>query len=264
MNIYKSLTQANLRKNDPHFSLSRLHCFCRCPRQYYYRYIEERAEPLVYSPLSGAAVHKGLEEHNRRRFVEGRKSNVGVILEVAREYIRERYRKTEYDGAELREDQAVDATVREARPPLGTYCDRVEKDIKVVEAIEDEMKYELHGAPILGYADLVLDDLVLDYKFLKRRYTKDAVLWSPQLNLYVVYYKRPAAYVQLLRHQERAELSIAETTAETQRVTLAWVRDTIEAIRQAKKTGLFPRREAASWECQYCFFRSRCFKSKEV
>jgi len=267
MEIYEELTRMNLRNSDPYYSLSRLHCFSRCPRQYYYRYVEQRPEPLKYSLLSGAALHKGLEVHNQRRFKEGKKSGLKEILEVAREFVRYHYHEGEHEGEELPEADCVDRLVKEGKPPTDKYCKEVEQEAvgsQIVEAIEAEMKWEFEGEPFLGYADLVLSGVVIDYKFLSRRHNKDALIYSPQLNLYVVHYQRPAAYIQLLRGKDFASFEVAETTEESQRLTLDWVRDTIKAIKVAKQTGHFPRREAASWECKSCVFRDRCFKGSVI
>jgi len=258
MDIRKASIELELQRDDPYFSLSRLHCFSRCPKQYYYRYIEQRREPLKYSPLSGAALHKGLEEHNKKRFFEGKKSSLKEILEVAREYIRTRYKSDDHAGAEVREDQAVDATVTDGKPPTSEYCKKVESGFTKVEAVEDEMRYQLEGAEMLGYADLVTDELVIDYKLLARRRAKDEVTFDPQLNLYRIHYKRPAAFIQLLRRKECAELVIAEISDGTQAATVSWVADTIKAIKLARKTGVFPRQPAASFACRTCPFKSLC------
>jgi len=258
VDIKKEFLKQELKTADPYFSLSRLHTFSRCPKQYYYRYIEHRLEPLRYNPLSGAALHKGLEEHNKLRLIEGKKSSIKTILEVAREYIRTRYQDTEHEGEELPEERAVDYTVKDGKPPLQIYTKKVEDKFTKIEAIEDKMVYVLESEPMLGYADLVLDDLIIDYKLLARRRSKLEIDFDPQLNLYRVHYKRPAGFVQMLRRKEQAELVVAEIDHHTQQATLNWVADTIKAVKKARASGFFPRQPAASFACKTCPFNQIC------
>jgi len=75
------IVQESKKLPDPYFSLTRLWTYSRCPRLYYYRYVEEHFEPILYSPLSGAALHAGLEVHNRLRFFEGKNDNIFRVRE---------------------------------------------------------------------------------------------------------------------------------------------------------------------------------------
>lgn len=249
------------RTEQPHYSWSQVSLWLRCPRRYYYQYIDRLPMRPVYALCSGKALHVGMEEHNRA-LVAGKRLPAKDIVEAGVAHL-------ELDEAitELERPDWKDDFVREVTPPAGHYVAYTEAEQLGSEApveledVEREIWFEVAGQPFLGYVDLVLPSRLLDYKFLGRRKSAQDVMFDGQLTLYRQVLGREAGFVQCIRKREVAEYTPQVQSEHVTRGVVAAVEDAVKSIEAAKVSGLFPRCDPKSWACSeaMCPFWRKCF-----
>jgi hypothetical protein len=252
-----------LKIDYPHYSISQLQEHERCPRYYYYNRIEGRWVRPVYNLAAGKAMHRGLELHNLELAKGAAGLSVKDMIEIGITHMESAEDKDEMDMpfAKAKDKFAVDGT-----PPAGKYRTITER--KVLEAgdiseegVEQFVETEIAGHKVVGFLDLVLPGIIVDYKLIGKRKSAAQVERDPQLVLYEHILKRPGSFVQLIKGRETAEFTKRKSSAQVTAGVLAWVADRIEAIERDKKTGVFPRVHPASWVCgPRCPFFQDCFQ----
>lgn len=248
----------------PHLSWSQVSLFQRCPRRYYYQYIERLPMRPVYALASGKAMHAGLEQHHLElvRGVGGLSSEAIVDCAVAHFEGQE-----DVGELEIAKGKATDLLVKEIAPPVCHYVNFTEREelgreVPVAEDdVEREIWFEVAGEPFVGYVDLVLPSTVLDYKLLGRRKTAQDVERDGQGVLYRRALGKPFAFVQCLRGKEVSELTQQVTAEHVERGIYAAIEDAVRSIAVAKQTGHFPRCDPKSWACseKWCPFFRKCY-----
>ncbi len=253
-----------------HFSVSSMHTFQDCPRQWRYRYLDKAEREFTPSSLLfGSALHAALEAiHVALR--QGKVVDTPVAFEVFASHW-----KSERGAASIQFGKGeTDASLHALATALITaYCADHLPVLGAVRGVEESVRINLSemSVPIVGRVDLLTEDecalWLIDAKTAKSAIGEDKLREIvPQLALYATSYWPMAKFMNKpLRGRlvvfrklkapriELIDLDLAETAlARTQRM----LRETWALIEAANQSGSFPTRP--SWVCRQCVFQSRC------
>lgn len=251
--------------DKPHYSWSQVSLFMRCPRRYYYQYVERIPMRPIYVLESGKAMHAGLEEHNRE-LAHGR----GLTSDQAVDCAVARFESNEHLGElDVPRGEATDRLVKDIAPPVCHYLNFTEREelgseVPISEDdVEREVWFDVAGAsrPFVGYIDLALPSTILDYKLIGRRKSAQDVERDGQLTLYSTVLDRPAGFIQCLRGKEVAEYTPQRQEEHVRRGVLAAIEDNVKSLEAALASGHFPRCDPTSWGCsqKWCPFFRKCY-----
>ncbi|MFA4972355.1 MAG: PD-(D/E)XK nuclease family protein [bacterium] len=248
----------------PHLSWSQISLFMRCAKAYYEKYIMCAPQRPTYSLLSGKSVHKGLELHNRElaRNRPGMKVKDIVDASVAAFDAAPDLAELDVPAAKGRDQLVEDIT-----DPVRSYLADVEpKDLDYAKPaaegdVEKEVWFEVAGQKFVGYVDVVLPGLVVDYKLLGRLKSAQDVEKDGQLVLYSRALQRPAAFVQLVRGRARTTLTKQTISPAVSRGVMKSIEDAVRSIEIAKQTGHWPQCDAKNWMCgpTTCEYFRKCY-----
>jgi hypothetical protein len=246
-----------------HYSYSQARMFASCPQKWFLRYIEKVPTTPLYVLESGKAVHRGLEVHNLARFEGKRGLHCDEVLEVAVAELESLENPEELD---VTLGKAKDQLVKDGLEPVAAYLAQTEQMLWAgagdgeFEA-EKFLEFEVAGKRVIGYVDLVLPHTFTDYKLSSRRKSEHQIMYDPQLHIYSEVIGKPGGFTELIRGRSVARLSPQPKNVAARRGAIKWLEDTVQAMEQAKKTGLFPRCQPGSWECspKGCQMHRICF-----
>lgn len=156
-----------------HISISQIDTFSMCELMYYYRYIEGLKIPPRAALTVGTATHKGVEN----MYDEISKSGnylCSNAMDCARDYIKNDEEQTDWEalspsGLKELKGLAVDRAVKMVKEyDKSGYAEEVEReDVEGIEVKADiTLKSDKCNTPphVIGFADIVLSDRVIDIK----------------------------------------------------------------------------------------------------
>ena len=167
--------------NRDHISISQINTFSMCELMYFFSYIEGLKIPPKAAMTVGTATHKGVESMYNEKQQSG-KYFISVATDIARDHIQKDEEHTDWEAIspsglkELR-GVAIDRAVKMVRAYDGSgYAEEVnQEDIEGIEVKADlTLKSDGCNIPphIIGYADIVLKDTVIDIKTSSRKISK--------------------------------------------------------------------------------------------
>jgi hypothetical protein len=262
------------------FSFSKVACFSRCPRKFFYKYVMRMKENTSPWLLFGRGAHGGQEVDNYAK-LRGERLSVEQVLEAAVAEFEEETEK-ENTGRELK-----DAFAEEHARQLEIFEDSGEraKIVPVAGTVEGAFQLELMvgdgdgpKAPALveGYTDVVSQAgedeprVMIDYKSAGRPVSEREAAEHLQLGLEALGGQAEAAqivsFVKGGKQKPTTKVSKAHpvTQSRIQKI-LAWLADGIHGIRRGVKSGDFPKCDPACHWCsaQACDFYGLCYPEKQ-
>jgi len=237
-----------------YFSNSQLGLANRCMRAYYLSKICGHEEKPSYPLICGSSGHKALEEDGQRLIDGKAPMNHKQIVEAAVGAFEDRVE--ELDG---KRGDWVDAFVGDVRPCLGEYVHK-RPIAEVPLAVEKRYDVSLWGQKFVAIIDAEYPDLLVDYKFLKRRKSAKDVNTDPQMIIYHAITGLQPAFIQLIKGKDIAQLVKPELNPKVVSFVKAWAMDTMDAIEVAKENDCWPRCSPTNWWCgETCAHYYQCF-----
>lgn len=170
-----------------HLSASALSMLLRCPRQYEFRYIEQKKEPPRAALIQGSAAHRVFQSYFREVLAGGRRLTPDETGELAALSLDDVLAERE---AELSKSEI--SAIRDTLPGMASdYVKHVAASIEPL-AVEEEVRYRSRcGVTILGYLDLrhrtgEAGQTIADYKVTNKRWNLSQLADSIQFNLYAL------------------------------------------------------------------------------
>ena len=246
-----------------HLSATQISMFLRCPRQFYYRYIEGKKRPPTGAMMQSKVWHKTVEQNYRQKTT----SEKDLPLNDMREFFAEEYDQTlkteeiafesNEDPGELKDEGVAITTAHHAliapkvRPLL------VEE--KFVISLGDDFPYDL-----VGVWDLVDKDCVIaDNKAYGKTPNQADVDKDIQLSIYSLGYRVSQGRIEkglrldaVIKNLRPKPVQIFTTrTNENGRFIL----DLIEHVAKAMQSGIFYP-NPNGWHCSpaRCGYWSQC------
>ena len=254
-------------------SWSKLACFSRCQKLFFWRYIMKRREPMSWALLFGRGAHEGMEADAYAK-LRGDKLSVRQVLDAAVEGFKAERTKEGMTDKEAPTDNFADEhltqlevfekTGERARiqPRPGSVEGAFEIDVLVGTPQEG-----LTPAKVEGFVDVVSDSeagpVVVDYKTGSRPVSAKEAAGHLQLALEAigggVGSARIVSFVRRYKQKPTAKVTPDVVIDDVRRGrVLQYVADTIHAIRKCIKNGFYAKCSPVSTTCAGCAFFEEC------
>jgi hypothetical protein len=248
--------------NGQHLSHSQISLLLRCPRQYYYRYIEKLKSPVGGALILGSSYHRALETNFLAKVKDGKDLGVSVLFDAFDAEWNSRLAHDEIDWqddspGELKDvgKQLVDVYMHNAAP--------------FVMPVEVERKFSVHLPELEGYTldgiiDLITDaGVVVDHKTAARAKSQDDVDQDLQPYAYATAMLTDPALdeIDFEFHTaiKKKSPEIQRLSTKRNRTDVAWYMGLVcEAVKMIR-AGIFPP-NPCGWHCnpKWCGYWARC------
>ena len=240
-------------------SVTRVNMFLRCPRQFYYRYLEGLKMPPRSALGEGKALHRALATAH----LEQKKSGVpplSLVLDAHQDYWKEEQKTI----AGWDSDDTPDKVDKRGKSFLTQYHQELLPKVQP-EAVEKGFVAMVGGFKTVGFIDLLdgsgAKSCVIDHKVVKKAQKAKG---SKQLTLYAKVFGAAAGRFNLFKKLKNPVIESDEATFEEQdflKVEMLFS-DVGRAIKMCYANGLFPRCDTEGWVCSpdYCGYYTTCWR----
>lgn len=256
--------------DDPHFSVTQLTMYSRCPQQYAYRYLDGEKVPPGIALLHGRGFHGGMEMAMKEKIATGRNVRPTDVRDAA---------VAEFDGAIeqsgvllTREEESRGAVVvvAEARDRVAAtahYAGAVA--VPELRPIASELVIslptdEVIGVPLVGVVDLVEENSITDFKTTTRSLSQRDADTHLQLTCYALWHFRekgthPAVQLDVYSSKS-GETKRTVLTSQRKRDDYERFIRRVTAVKSAIDAGSFPPCNPDSWWCsrKFCGYAAKC------
>lgn len=252
-----------------HISVSQLTMHARCGEQFRRRYLEGEIVPPGIAAHVGSGVHAGAADAMRHKGEHGVDLAPNEVRDISVAAMDTRFAK---EGALFTNDEKSSGaaqTVADARDrtaALAHYWACVaQPEYKEPRWIEEQWSIPLpNGEEMIGYVDLAVDGLVIDWKTGSRKRTAREAVTSLQLTAYAVAYQR-----QFGGDLPNTRLDCTIAGKETRRHVLDAPQTAEHVVQLARRINVFYKAVRAGafvpclpteWFCdpRYCGFSATC------
>lgn len=241
-----------------YLSASQIEMYLRCPRQYQFRYIEERIAPPGVALTEGICHHEVMEFNNINKFDKGEDLNDGILKEKFKdEFATKKKHIPKSDWVFSGEN--VNTINERGDKFIENYLFDVAPNIQPTKLPESKFEIELGGVPILGFIDLEQDKSVVDYKVVKQARTQHEVDNDIQLTLYSFATRKKS--VQFCCFTKTKTAAIKNVTSIRGNNDYAYADALIGSVAEGIKSGNFPMcNPNKSFPCseRYCGYYKMC------
>lgn len=258
--------QCIFRLPTGYLSVTQLHMYLRCPRQYYWRYVKDVRERPQAIMVDGSAVHKALELSLREKMEKATLPSADTMMDA---YLTH-WRENRADDMVFREGEDNEEAVHNLSRRL--LCDyhkdhapRVEP--KMVEQRFDTVVSPLH-IPMRGVIDLVDTQeglpTVIDHKVTHATKSKDELERSLQLTLYAHHTGVPLVGFNQLVKTKTPKIVRATTMRTAEQVR--WLERVVVEVARAIDKGVFPPCNPTSYTCsaKWCGYHNMCHNQEII
>lgn len=248
-----------------YLSVSQVTTFQRCPRQYYFRYIENLVMPPGAAMAEGSAMHKALEFALR-----GKKQNDIHPVDTLVDVFRTRWKSE--DEIVFDEDKGEDENTIFARSRvfLSQYRDAHLPEIEPIEIEQRFVTDLLPGIPVVGFIDLIdrgepdQIDTVVDHKITGRMKSEHEVENDMQLTLYAHVKQLPKVRFDVFLKNKKPK--IKSISAVRTPGAIRWTQHVFREVAESITMGRFPPCDPKSYTCapKQCGYFFRCREALDV
>lgn len=247
-------------------SYSRLNAYQRCPRKFYYSYVQEAPEETTpVALIFGSAIHEACESYLKSLSIKPLSQD--TINFTFRRALEDQVKLAEQQDAPVDwEDDTYFDLVAKGEAMLASFREAVPPSLKIVGT---EVAVEIEIAPgyiIKGVIDVIIDEgnnryRVVDLKTAAKAYSEHQLLYDAQPTIYIMGAEQllgaPGAvsfeYWMLMKTKKSEFKIVPVVRTEQDRMEL------LESLRDAQTgvdAGVFPR--LRGWQCSGCQYAKRC------
>jgi len=257
---------------EPHFSPTQVEMWCRCQRQYFFRYIELLKLPPRGARVRGIVVHRGISHDLLYKAEHGKDLSLKKIIEVSEAEFDEVKRVADFHGEKPQDvrDEAfrgVAAWHDQMAPRLNPITD------DEGPLVERKFKVEFEGGfkPFVGIIDAVdnaKSPVIVDHKTSTRSYSPTEADRSWQLTAYALGYRNAQKKIE---RSCRIDLIVCGKKPVVKSYKTHRTQDHIlqylgllgcvsTQVKQAVETGDFMPASPLAWWCSdaWCGYWDRC------
>lgn len=242
-------------------SFSSLSTYQRCPKQFWFRYIQGIKSPPAIALTEGSAHHTALEYNNLHKMAKGRDLKASVITDKFVEELRGLVEKDQVQYEEESEDAIIERGKIWHLDYMKDFAPGIEP-----ESVEKEHKKEvvLNGRQVIFHAftDVTVPKKVIDYKtasafrfnmFMKREIDSDL-----QLTFYSWLEDKPE--VEQICFVKGNIPKVVPLTSSRNKADITWGLKVAESIVDSVSKGAFPMCPPTTWNCseRFCGYWKLC------
>lgn len=241
-----------------HVSWSQINTWQRCPKQWYYRYVEGLKLRPSGAMIEGSCYHAALEVNFKQKKVSELDLPIPECLEVFSDAWDARLKE---EGSVNWEDKEPGKLKDEGIWLVRTYMEQVSPDVQPVE-VEKPYVRQIGKLPVVGVLDL--EDVkarVIDHKTSNRMYRQDEVDKDDQLTTYAFLKNRAIlgqVHVAVKPTRTLPPRIVVMRTYRTD-VHIKWWLEMVKGIIEQMKTGVAPPRPTGWWCSErFCGYYPLC------
>ncbi len=249
---------------------SHLSMYWRCPRQFFYRYIEGEKRPPGIALLVGSGTHESIDINLSHKKETGEPAEKERVKAAARDTVRQSFDSGEYQlteeeleegDAQHWQDQCVDQAVNLSEFHYDEVAPKIEPT-----SVERYWTVDLDGYPfyLAGTIDCEIGSDIWDWKTKSRSPGQSGADNSGQLTLYAL--ARHAAGLPvdkqylgcLMKYKRGPDFKMFETSRSLHDMKTFLRR--IVSVYQNIEAGSFPPCDPGDWMCspEYCGYYHEC------
>jgi len=248
-----------------YLSVSQVTMFQRCPRQYYFRYIENLVLPPGVAMAEGSAMHRALEHA-----LHAKQQNDILPVDTLVDVFRARWKSEDeivFDDEKGENENMIFARSR-------VFLSQYRQDfLPVIDPIEIEQRFVVSlvpGIPVVGFIDLIdrgeedRIDTVVDHKVTGRMKSAHEVENDMQLTLYAHVKKLPKVRFDVFLKNKKP--TIKSLSAVRKPGDIRWVQHVFREVAESITMGRFPPCDPKSYSCalKSCGYYHRCREAINV
>jgi CRISPR/Cas system-associated exonuclease Cas4 (RecB family) len=254
----------------PSLSPSQIEMYLRCPRQYWYRYIQKEVAPPEIALVEGSSHHEGMKVNNHHKRKKGSDLKVATIYEVFADYFADHKKEVKRAGWQGEKEKDI---LARGKGMITDYRAKFAPRLRP-RFIEEKVEITVGKIPVMGYIDVagsVRDAVkkterkksVVDYKTVGRKKSKDELEGSLQLTMYAIAARKrlkienpQAGFLNLLKGPQEVVWQPTEVGLGRER----WFNHVTVWVAEAISRGSFPPCSPTSWACdpRWCGYYKKC------
>ena len=238
-----------------HVSHSQIEMYLRCPRQWFYRYVEGLKIPPSGSLILGGSYHKALEGNFKQKITSRTDLPVSDCLDIFSDAWNTRIKETEsIDWQEEKPGDIKDMGVALVK----TYRENISPTVQPT-LVEEPYVTDISGVKFVLILDLKdIYDIVIDHKTSSKSYTQEDVDRDIQASAISFVLGTPIIFQNHVALKQKVPRIQIVETRRTPADVYWWLEMAMEIIEQMK-TGIAPPRPY-DWHCspKWCGYWSIC------
>ena len=244
-----------------HFSFSSISTYLRCPKQFYFRYIEGRKEPPKIVLIEGSSHHEALEKNNLHKKEKGRDLKARQITESFMASLKSKVGVEEkLDWAGEDENRLYRRAVKWHEDYVRELAPRIEPEL-VEETFEKEVSVNGVEFILKGVVDLAYAKKCSDYKTISSfgfNNRKKEILSDLQLSFYS--YATGYKEVENICFIKKDNPEIGVVEGQRSKQEIAWALRVASEVAKSVALGAFPMTDPKNWCCSelYCGYWGIC------
>jgi hypothetical protein len=244
-----------------HLSPTQVSSYLRCPRAYYYAYVENIRVAPPLALVEGGTHHEVLKINNQHKIEKQQDLETSFMLTVFKDLFSEN--KREIGDWEGEDEKSV---LSRGENIIKNYMTLLAPEIKPVKA-EQEVCVDINGVPVQMFPDLVEEDSVIDYKVVGRPKTQRDADVDLQLGMYALAEKKEkVSFVFLLKSASSSARTVGRVPSKVDASRLFIVEQVVTSVADAISRGAFPMCDASIvYTCspERCGFWPMCKGKRE-
>lgn len=258
------------KKKKPHASPSQINMYCRCPQQYYRRYIKQEILPPGIALIKGTSIHRGADHNFSQKIESHQDLKQSEIIDKSVSTLED---VIKHEGLFLNEEEESIGKMKvigEAKDKVKTMAETLANDVCPVYQpidVEREVRIVLDDSThdLLGVIDLMTKDATMDIKTSGKAWSQDKLNKDIQMKFYGLMRKAitgenlPVNLENITDKGKRVPLTAQFTMEEYQRLV-----NRINGVLDGIRKGSFPPCHQDNFLCseKFCgFFRSCLVRS---
>lgn len=251
------------QENNKHFSFTQLNMFLRCPKQYYYRYIENKKIPPSGAMFQSSVIHKMLEHNYKQKLETYMDVSIPYIFDLFIHIFEESLINNEVN---IRNKKEKEDLINTGKDILLKFIIEICPSVRP-KHIEKTFEIKLQtfsNYSLIGVWDVIDENnVIIDNKVYSKKVSQTQIDNDLQLSIYSLAYR-------LLNKQKennlRLDIVVKNSKLNTQQLTTTRsysdIMFTIEVIQKAIKAikkGIFvPNPNSFFCSKDYCGYFNIC------
>jgi len=242
-------------------SFSGVSTYLKCPKQYYFRYVEGRKDIPAIALMEGSSHHTAFEKNNRHKMEKSKDLPAKTITDIFMSSLRDRVKSEEkFDWGEDSEDTLF----RRAKVWHSDYVNRIAPSIKpefVEEKFEKEVEVGKFPFILSGVPDLVYSGKVSDYKTTSPYgYTNRKREINDDLQLSYYSFATKCKKVENICLVKKATPEIGVISSVRSKANIEWALQVAKAVLVNIQKEAFGMTNPTNWWCSslYCGYWKLC------
>ena len=245
-------------------SFSSISMFLRCPKQFWFRYVQGLKSPPAIALIEGSSHHAALEMNNRHKMQKGVDLSTGTVTGKFMEELRTRVKAEDCPYEEEGEDELFLRGKTWHQIYMNDFAPKIHPDM-VEEKFEKDLKVDGAPATLSGVIDLGYKNKISDYKTTSGyglQMKKRAIDNDLQLSLYAwAAQRRNVEMICLVKKANPEVVALASSRTQGQvTYALTLARRVMAMVRKFEGEDIYPMCSPDNFLCseKYCGYWSRC------